>query len=141
MNVDNYINIFRDASIALVQSLEKSGVDLKDDDILENYEKIFESLFKCIVNDEIEQMLSSSTSTLNPLPKYGFYYKDYLKNSFISVKSPNYKNSKLALVFFKSQKKTFDTLYCNLIDDEGKVAQEGIEIPYSSCAFIVEQFR
>jgi hypothetical protein len=140
MSVDEYIKIFREASLALVQSLEKNGIDLKNDDVLENYESIFESLYKCVVNDEIEIKLSSATTPLHPLPKYGFYYKDYLKNSFISVKTEQYENSKLALILFKTQKKPFDTIYCNLIDAEGKVAQEGIEVPYSSCKFIVEQF-
>jgi len=141
MNVDSNISIFRDASLSLVNTLGKVGIDLKNDDVLENYEDVFVSLFKCVVIDEIEEKLENSEPPLLPLPKYGYFYNDYSKNSFISVKSKDYENYQLAFVYLKTIKKPFDTIYCNSIDSNGKVSQEGIEIPYSSCKFIVEQFN
>jgi hypothetical protein len=135
--VSALINIFRDALLALIPFIEKANVSweqLKEIDLFDN---VTESLFQIIVLPKIENYMKHKHQILPPMPKYGFYYKDYSKTSFIEVLPSNLEHTSGTYVFvmFNSVKSPFDTVVCNVIDEKGNVMKRNIEIPYDDVLF------
>ncbi|MFN3307399.1 MAG: hypothetical protein ACK42Z_09490 [Candidatus Kapaibacteriota bacterium] len=108
--------------------------ELRENDLFDN---IAESLFQIIVLSKIENHIKSKYNFLPPIPKYGFFYKDYAKTSFFEVLPTHvdYVSGTYVFVMLSSKEKPFDTVICNLIDNNGKVLKRNIEIPFEKVEF------
>ncbi len=135
--VSSLVNNFREALLALLPWLEKSGIGWKE---LENYDifdSICESLLELIVLPKIEAFMEKKYQFVPPLPKYGFFYKDYSKTSYIEVIPEKVEFTKgiYTFVYFKSENEPFDIVVSNIIDEKGNVIRRDYEIPYDECTF------
>ncbi|MCX7879217.1 MAG: hypothetical protein N2517_00965 [Ignavibacteria bacterium] len=135
--VTGLLSIFRDSLLALIPYFERSGITLKQLEEIDLFDNICESLFEILVLPKIETYMEKKHNFVPPLPKYGFHYKDYSKNSYIEVIPDNVEFTAGIYVFvlFKSNKSPFDTVVCDVIDDRGKVLKREVEIPYSEAIY------
>ncbi len=135
--VSALVNLFRDSLLALVPILEKSNIEWKQLQEIDMFDNVVESLFQIIVLPKIENYLSKKHNFLPPMPKYGYFYKDYSKTSFIEVLPNNVEHTSGIYIFvmFNSIKEPFDTVVCNVVDEKGIVIKRNIEIPYDDVLF------
>ncbi len=139
LDVSANLKNFHDALTALVPVFESAKIEWKDEDQFDDFEGIAESLYKWFVIYKAENIVSQLQHINFSVPNYGFFYKNYSKMSYIEVNTAKNMNSDLVFLFFKTKKKPFDTMYCNKINRAGIVEEEGIEIPYKDCIFMLKQ--
>lgn len=135
--VTNLMHNFRSALLALLPSIEKSGITWQRLDEFDVFDGICESLFELLVLPKIETFMLNKHHFIPSMPKYGLFYKDYSKNSYIEV-LPNKVESSGAIytfVLFKSKTAPFDTVLCNLIDQKGNVIKRDIEFNFDELTF------
>ncbi len=135
--VSRLIGIFRESLLSLIPCLEKANItleELRENDLFDN---IAETLFQIIVLSKIENHMKNKYNYIPHIPKYGFLYKDYADTSFFEVlpKNVDYRSGTYVFVMFSSKEKPFDTVVCNLTDENGKVLKRNIEIPYDIVQF------
>ncbi|MGQ9819373.1 MAG: hypothetical protein ACUVQ1_05550 [Candidatus Kapaibacteriales bacterium] len=135
--VTNLIHNFRGALLALLPNLEKSGITWQKLDELDVFDNICESLFELIVLPKIETFMLNKHHFVPSLPKYGLFYKDYSKSSYIEAlpfrNEPS--GTIYTFVLFKSKSAPFDTVLCNLIDQKGSIIQRDIELNFDELTF------
>jgi len=135
--VSALIHIFREAILSLVPVLEKAKIPWDQLQEIDLFDDVCESLFQIIVQPKIENYFLKKQSDVPPLPKYGFFYKDYTKTGYIEVipEKVEYTSGIYVFVLFDSKKQPFDTVVCNLIDEKGNVLKRDVEIPYNEVSF------
>ncbi|ROL55693.1 hypothetical protein D9V84_10925 [Bacteroidetes/Chlorobi group bacterium Naka2016] len=135
--VSALINLFRESLLALIPVLEKANLKWEQLQEIDLFDNITETLFQLIVLPKIENYMTKKHNFLPPMPKYGFFYKDYSKTSFIEVLPNNVEHTSGTYVFvmFNSVQEPFDTVVCNVIDEKGNVMKRNIEIPYADVLF------
>ncbi|MCX7909077.1 MAG: hypothetical protein N2560_06135 [Ignavibacteria bacterium] len=135
--VSALVNIFRESLLSLIPVFEKINIDWKQLQEIDLFDNVTETLFQIIVLPKIENYMVKKHNFLPPMPKYGFFYKDYSKTSFIEVLPNNveYTSGIYVFVMFASKQEPFDTVVCNVIDEKGNVMKRNIEIPYDDVLF------
>ncbi|MGB9770448.1 MAG: hypothetical protein ACPLX7_00535 [Candidatus Kapaibacteriota bacterium] len=135
--VSALVNLFREALLALIPIMEKANVNWKQLQEMDLFDLVTETLFQLIVLPKIENYMTKKHNISPPMPKYGFFYKDYSKTSFIEVLPNNVEHTSGIYVFvmFNSVQEPFDTVVCNVIDEKGNVIKRNVEIPYDDVLF------
>ncbi len=135
--VSALMNLFREAILSLLPVLEKANIKWNQLNEIDLFDDVCESLFQIIVLPKIENYLLNKHNTSPPLPKYGFFYKDYSKTSYIEIlpEKVEYTSGIYVFVIFSSKKEPFDTVVCNVIDEKGNVLKRDVEIPYNEVIF------
>lgn len=128
---------FRDALIALLPFLEKGGITWQKLNDLDVFDGVCESLFELLVLLKIEIFMERKHNFTPPLPRYGMFYKDYSKSSYIEVLTDktNSQGRFYTFVMLKSTSNPFDTVLCNLIDESGNVIQRDVELKFADVNF------
>lgn len=131
------MNNFRDALLALLPQLQKANITWKQLEDIDIFDGVCESLFQMMVLPKIEAYMNKKHNFVPPLPKYGFFYKDYSKSSYIEVipERGEYSGEIYVFVYFKSVNSPFDYVVCNIIDDKGNVLRRDVEISYDDAIF------
>ena len=132
--MNEIINIFREALLALIPLLEKANIPWQDSEQFEEFDEIAEALFNCFVVHKIENFITESYESIPNIPKYGFHYKDYSKMSFIEI-SPSDEPYYLVFNFLVTNENAFDTVSCNKVSAEGKLLEEGLLIDFNDATF------
>jgi hypothetical protein len=134
--ITEIINDYRNALLALIPVFENANIPWNDEDKYDRFEEIAQSLFNGIVIFNLEELLSNNDDIDSSFAKFGYYYKDYSKLSFIEVVTEDNDDAHfLVLVYLNSKNNSFDTVYCNKINTYGKVIEEGIELNFSDVKF------
>ena len=135
------INNFRDSLIALIPTMETSRIAWKDKEQSESFDGITENLFQWFVVNNLENMIRDKYQKELSIAKYNYFYKDYSKFSFIDVVHQT--EDPLAfqvLVSLGTKEKPFDTVFCDRIDQMGKIIKRSLEYNIDEVSFRF-QFR
>lgn len=139
LDITENVGNFHNALVALVPVFESAKIPWKNDEQFDDFEGIAESLYQWFVTYKAENIVNQLQHINFTFANYGFFYKNYSKMSYIEVNSEENKNSNLVFLFFKTNKKPFDTIYCNKINRYGIVEEEGIEVKFENITFVLKQ--
>ncbi len=133
--IGGLMGLFRSALTALVPVFQKT--DLKWN-MLEDNDEFFtlsESLFKMLVVEKLERTAEEKNVELAEFANYGYHHKNMKDLNYIQVESEQYPNANLVFNFISSKDKPFDVIYCNRIDNNGKVLDKDLPVEFDSAVF------
>ncbi|MDQ1266800.1 MAG: hypothetical protein QG635_1953 [Bacteroidota bacterium] len=130
------IDCYRDSLIALIPIFDRLGIKWIDDEQFDDFEGISEALYKWEVLFNLENIGSTNHGFVPELPNYGIIYNDYSKLSYIEVVAEgNFENNQLVFVAFRSIEKSFDTIICSKISENGKILEKDIPKSFDDVEF------
>ena len=136
------ISNFRAALMAMLPVLEKANIPWRNVGMYDDFDGIAESLFEWMVLHKLENNAIEQFDTVPELAKYGYIYKNYSKKSFIQVIIEKDETFDLYVFNFISTKDTpFDTMICNIIDFDGNLKDQDVEVPFEGAKFRFQSRR
>jgi len=136
------ISNFRAALLAMLPVFEKSNIPGRNVGMYDDFDGIAVSLFEWMVLHKLQQKAIEQFDTVPELAKYGYIYKNYSKKSFIQVIIEKDENFDLYVFNFISTKDApFDTMICNIIDFDGNLKDQDVEIPFDGAKFKFQSRR
>jgi hypothetical protein len=136
------ISNFRAGLMAMLPVLEKANIPWRNVGMYDDFDGIAESLFEWMVLHKLENNAIEQFDVVPELAKYGYIYKNYSKKSFIQVIIEKDENFDLYVFNFISTKNApFDTLICNIIDFDGNLKDQDVEVPFEGTKFRFQSRR
>jgi hypothetical protein len=117
--VNEAVDIFRDALLAVIPSCERGHIPWRDDESYDDWDLISESLYRAFVVSAL--LYSNEWKSPQELPRYGFHVEDYSGLSFLS---PAACPTELAFVCLLTDSSPLDTALFKRLDPAGKAIGE-----------------
>ena len=117
ISVNELLNIFRGALLALIPWLEKAKISWKDDEAYDDWDNIVESLYKNIVCASLYSEVADNYS----IAKYLYTYDNYSLIDYIEIRIKDNSEKKFAFVAFQSDFSPLDSIKVAELDKKNKV--------------------
>jgi hypothetical protein len=132
-SVNQLTHIFHDAILALVPAMDKAGITWKNEQAYDDWDEICSVLYKNILLNAI--IFSFGEFKIESIAGYGFVYKHYQNQSFISVECKNSEYEMLAFVEFRTSHIPFDTVKAAILEPKTLNVISYLELNYLDCQF------
>ena len=133
VNIRDLVDIFRQASIALIPFVEMVQIPWREPDTYDDWDDISSVLFNSIVYNTIREAYSTDIESKLEFPDYGYIYDSYDVMSYIALRSKYLENSIIhVFLCFCSVETPYDSIGYRSIDDCGRPINEEYKvIPYN----------
>ena len=142
VSVTDAMQVFRQALIALIPSMENAHIMWRGEDVYEDWERVLESLYESIVVDcvifdtQVIKLCKQERTSVN-FATIGLSYDNYERLSYIEVLGEKQHNSCCRAFFnFATNSAPFDTIKFVLVDKRGRPIEKSIqECPAQDAVF------
>ncbi len=120
--------LFKSVLSEMIPIFQKTDIKWNMLDENDDYYTLCETLFKMIVVSKFETIAERKNIEFKQFANYGFHHKTMKDLNFIQVISYDHPNAILSFNYIISKNKPIDVLVCNMLDKQGKVIDNNVEV-------------